>query len=72
LRTADAQHVSHEPLHRVATIGAGTLDTLPQNGAVEALLAVCGSTHRESYANVAAVAMIGPAIIALGDVVESF
>ena len=36
-------------LHRVAVISAGTLDSLPQNGAVVTLLAVCGSTHRESY-----------------------
>ena len=32
-------------LHRVAVIGAGTLDSLPHNGAVVTLLAVCGSTH---------------------------
>ncbi len=32
-------------MHRVAVIGAGTLDSLPHNGAVVTLLAVCGSTH---------------------------
>jgi hypothetical protein len=31
-------------MHRVAVIGAGTLDSLPHNGAVVTLLAVCGST----------------------------
>src|SRR5262249_49965794 len=62
LRLADQQHVSHALLHRVATIGAGTLDSLPHNGAIAVLLAVSGSTHRESYANIAAVAIIGPAI----------
>jgi H+/gluconate symporter-like permease len=36
-------------LHGVTVIGAGTLDSLPHNGAVVTLLAVCGSTHRESY-----------------------
>src|SRR5215472_178636 len=36
-------------MHRVAVIGAGTLDTLPHNGAVVTLLAVCGATHRKSY-----------------------
>src|SRR5262249_49081091 len=36
-------------MHRVAVIGAGTLDSLPHNGAVVTLLAVCGSTHREAY-----------------------
>ena len=34
-------------MHRVAVIGAGTLDSLPHNGAVVTLLAVCGSKHRE-------------------------
>ena len=34
-------------MHRVAVIGAGTLDILPHNGAVVTLLAVCGATHRQ-------------------------
>ena len=55
-------------LHRVATIGAGTLDTLPHNGAVVTLLAVCGSTHRQSYRDIVVVGMIGP-IIALAVVI---
>jgi H+/gluconate symporter-like permease len=77
LRMAAEQHVGRELLHRVATIGAGTLDTLPHNGAVAVLLAVSGSTHRESYANIAAVGIIGPAIaqvvvIVLGSAFGSF
>ncbi|HEY1886802.1 MAG TPA: GntP family permease [Roseiarcus sp.] len=36
-------------MHRVAVIGSGTLDILPHNGAMVTLLAICGSTHRESY-----------------------
>ena len=40
-----AQHgIEPALLHRVAVIGAGTLDSLPHNGAVVTLLAVCGST----------------------------
>ena len=35
-------------MHRVAVIGAGTLDSLPHNGAVVTLLAVCGTTHQEA------------------------
>jgi H+/gluconate symporter-like permease len=77
LRRAAEQHVDHQLLHRVATIGAGTLDSLPHNGAIVVLLAVCGATHRQSYGNVAAVAIIGPAIalavvVGLGDVFGSF
>jgi Mg2+/citrate symporter len=34
-------------MHRVAVIGAGTLDSLPHNGAVVTLLAVCGSARRK-------------------------
>src|SRR5262249_39816024 len=77
LRRAAEQHIGHALLHRVATIGAGTLDTLPHNGAVAVLLAVCGTNHRESYWTIAAVAIIGPAIalavvIALGSALGSF
>ena len=64
-------------LHRVAVIGSGTLDSLPHNGAVVTLLAVCGSTHRESYRDIFMVAIIGAiialvAVIALGSVLGSF
>jgi len=64
-------------LHRVAVIGSGTLDSLPHNGAVVSLLAVCGSTHRESYRDIVMVGIVGAlvalvAVIALGSVVGSF
>ena len=49
-------------LHRVATIAAGTLDSLPHNGAVVTLLAVCGTTHREGYGPLAMTAILGPVI----------
>jgi H+/gluconate symporter-like permease len=76
-RLAAQQGVDHALLHRVATIGAGTLDSLPHNGAIAVLLAVSGSTHRQSYWNIAAVAIIGPAIalvavIVLGTAFGSF
>jgi H+/gluconate symporter-like permease len=35
-------------LHRVAVISSGTLDSLPHNGAVVTMLAVCGCTHRRA------------------------
>jgi len=64
-------------LHRVAVIGAGTLDSLPHNGAVVTLLAVCGSTHRESYRDIVIVGILGAlialaAVIALGSALGSF
>jgi H+/gluconate symporter-like permease len=77
LRAAAEQHIDHALLHRVAVIGAGTLDSLPHNGAIAVLLAVCGATHRESYKDIAAVAIVGPAIalaavVALGGHFGSF
>jgi H+/gluconate symporter-like permease len=64
-------------LHRVAVIGSGTLDSLPHNGAVVTLLAVCGSTHRESYRDIVVVGIIGAlvalaVVIVLGSLVGSF
>jgi H+/gluconate symporter-like permease len=52
------------PVHRVAVIRAGTLDSLPHNSAVVTLLAAYGSTHCESYFDIVMVAVVG-AIIAL-------
>ncbi|WP_416260307.1 GntP family permease [Gibbsiella quercinecans] len=47
-----AAHTAHIPLevmHRVASMAAGGMDTLPHNGAIITLLAVTGLTHREAY-----------------------
>jgi H+/gluconate symporter-like permease len=64
-------------MHRVAVIGAGTLDTLPHNGAVVTLLALCGASHRDSYFGIVMVGIAGPvlaliAVIGLGTVFGSF
>jgi H+/gluconate symporter-like permease len=64
-------------MHRVAVIGAGTLDSLPHNGAVVTLLAVCGSTHGKSYLDILMVAIVGAilalvAVIVLGTAFDSF
>jgi H+/gluconate symporter-like permease len=64
-------------LHRVAVIGAGTLDILPHNGAVVSLLAICGLTHRESYGDIVVVGIVSSivalvAVIAIGTLVGSF
>ena len=48
--------------HRVLVIGAGTLDSLPDNGAVVTLLAVCGSTHRERDHDIVMVGIVGALI----------
>jgi H+/gluconate symporter-like permease len=63
-----AAGVNPELLHRIAAIGACTMDSLPHNGAVVTLLAVCRSSHRESYFHIAMTAIVGP-IVALAAVI---
>ena len=70
-------HIDPALMHRVAVIGAGTLDSLPHNGAVVTLLAVCGSTHKESYFDIVMVGIVSAilglvAVIVLGTMFGSF
>jgi H+/gluconate symporter-like permease len=74
-----AKNVGINPalLHRVAVIASGTLDSLPHNGAVVTLLAVCGSTHRESYFDIVMAGIVSAllalaAVIVLGSLFGSF
>ena len=69
--------LSPDLMHRVSVMAAGTLDSLPHNGAVITLLAVCGCSHRESYRDLAMAAIAGPivalvAVIVLGTMFGSF
>lgn len=68
MKLAAEQGIDPALLHRVAVIGAGTLDSLPHNGAVVTLLAVCGSTHGKSYFDIVMVGIVG-ALIALAAVI---
>jgi H+/gluconate symporter-like permease len=68
LSLANERSIDPALLHRIAVISAGTLDSLPHNGAVVTLLAVCGVTHRESYFDIFMVAIVG-ALIALAVVI---
>ena len=77
MRLAAEHGIDPALMHRIAVMSAGTLDSLPQNGAVVTLLAVCGSTHRESYFDIVMAAIAGPiialvAVIALGSAFGSF
>jgi H+/gluconate symporter-like permease len=77
LQLAAAIGMDPAVMHRVAVISAGTLDTLPHNGAVVTILAVCGSTHKESYPDIVAAAIGGPllalvAVVVLGSLFGSF
>jgi H+/gluconate symporter-like permease len=77
MQLAAVQGIDPALLHRVAVIGAGTLDSLPHNGAVVTLLAVCGSTHGKSYFDIVMAGIVGPivalvAVIVLGSTFGSF
>jgi H+/gluconate symporter-like permease len=60
LELANAAGISPEALHRITAIATGGLDSLPHNGAVVTLLAICGLTHRQAYGDLAMVAVVVP------------
>jgi H+/gluconate symporter-like permease len=77
MRLASEAGIDPALMHRVAAIGSGTLDSLPHNGAVVTLLAVCASTHGKSYFDIFMVAIVGAilalvAVILLGTAFGSF
>jgi H+/gluconate symporter-like permease len=77
LRLAGEYGINPELLHRVTVMSAGTLDSLPHNGAVVTLLAVCGVTHKAAYLDLFMVAIVGAlvalcSVIALGSAFGSF
>lgn len=67
MQWAAASNVPLEVLHRIASMTSGGLDTMPHNGAIITLLAVCGLTHRESYPDIFAMTVIktGMAFLAI-------
>lgn len=60
-----AQQAGIDPgmLHRVAAMASGGLDTLPHNGAVITLLAICGLSHKESYPDICMTSVIIPIVV---------
>ena len=77
LKIAAERGIDPGLLHRIAVIGAGTLDMLPHNGAVVTVLAVCGSSHGESYVDIVMVGVVSSlialaAVIGLGTLFGSF
>jgi H+/gluconate symporter-like permease len=63
LAAADAAHIPHEVLHRIASMACGGLDTLPHNGAIITLLAVTGLSHRQSYGDIFALTCMKTTIV---------
>lgn len=62
LQIAETTGPDPEAFHRAASIASGGLDALPHNGAILTLLIVTGMSHKESYADIAVVAVIIPII----------
>ncbi|SFG23776.1 GntP family permease [Neptunomonas qingdaonensis] len=62
LEMGHAAGIVPDALHRITAIATGGLDALPHNGAVVTLLAICGLTHRDSYGDLAMVAVIFPLV----------
>ncbi len=61
-KTYQALGVSLEQVHRIAAIAAGTLDTLPHQGAQITLLGICKMTHKEAYFDIAITQILIPFI----------
>lgn len=77
LEMAQAMNISPELLHRVASLSSGGFDTLPHNGAVISLLAICKLTHKDSYLDIFMTACAIPVlativVIVLGTMFGSF
>lgn len=69
--------INPELMHRVAAMASGGFDSLPHNGAVITLLAICGLTHRDSYADIGMVSVVIPVlalitVVVLGSSVGTF
>ncbi len=55
--------VDPEALHRVIAISSGALDSLPHNGyVVTTIRSICGETHQDAYAPMAALTVVVPLI----------
>jgi H+/gluconate symporter-like permease len=64
LRTmAVDQGVSLELMHRMTSIAAGGLDTLPHSGAIVTLFLICGVTHRQGYKDFGMVTIVIPLLV---------
>jgi H+/gluconate symporter-like permease len=77
MRIAAEQNIDPGLMHRIAVIGAGTLDLMPHSGAVVTLLALSGVKHGESYFDMVMACIVGPLIalviaIVIGTYLGSF
>lgn len=62
LMIAQQQGINPEVFHRIASLASGGLDSLPHNGAIITLLAICGLTHKQSYFDMFVVSVALPMV----------
>ncbi|WZO98807.1 SLC13 family permease [Isosphaeraceae bacterium EP7] len=77
MKLAVEHGISPSLMHRVATIGSGTLDALPHNGTVLTVLQVSRLSHKESYFDMVMTVVVSVIIalvvtIVLGSMFGSF
>ncbi|MDT8900600.1 GntP family permease [Anaeroselena agilis] len=65
LAWANQVGLNPELLHRVASMASGGFDTMPHNGAVITLLAVCGMTHVQSYKDIGMTSLVIPFLVGI-------
>lgn len=58
--------INLEAAHRVATIAASTLDTLPHTGGQITLLGLCHQTHRDAFSHIFVTQAVIPIICLIG------
>lgn len=58
IAAANTAGIPLEVLHRIASMASGGMDTLPHNGVIITILAICGLTHRQSYPDIFALTCI--------------
>ena len=60
-----ASGVNLDLLHRLVSISAGALDTLPHSPGIFLTLAVLGLTHKDAYKHIFVTSVVIPTIITL-------
>lgn len=60
LQAGVAAGISPDILHKIASLSSGGFDSLPHNGAVITLLAICGLTHKQSYRDIGIISVVIP------------
>ncbi|MBK5261481.1 MAG: GntP family permease [Peptostreptococcaceae bacterium] len=58
-KTYLAQGINPEIIHRIAAMSSGPLSAMPHSGAVLALLALTGLTHKQAYRHIFVIVVVG-------------